>query len=138
MGGALAYAEPVVSAELSKTNYSVGDLVTLTVNLSGNPGLHGLYFDLGYDAGIFSFIDLSESNLPKSVNAAKPGASHVLYAATDPVTAATLGYHVVVSFSLNDALAMTSANGSLVEFHFRVIGSGGVGAQPRFTFKPAG
>lgn len=138
MGGGLAYADPLVNVDVSRTTYAIGDIIALRVNIAGNTGFHGFYFDLGFDAGLFSFISMSESSIPNSVNASNPDAGRLLYAVSDSTTSATLGHHVVASFTLADPQGMTSANGTLAEIRFLVVGSGTPGSQPRFTFRAAG
>lgn len=136
-GTGSAYADPVISAIVGKTSASVNDLVTVKIAVSGNTGMHGAYFDLGFDAGAFAFVSLSESTLPLKVNASNPDASRVLYAVSDETTSATLGHHLIVSYVVSASDGMVSENGTLVEAVFRVIGGGKPSAQ-RFAFAAAG
>lgn len=109
-------ASPFIQADIDKSAYDVGDIVTVQINMGDNPGIRGLYFDLSYDSGKLAFLNLSGG----SVISNAPSESGLLYAHTDSLTASGPGGHLVVSWFLEESGSVSYLNGTILEVSFRV------------------
>lgn len=136
IGMATAAAEPCVSATTDRQSYAVGDVVNLTVQVSGNTGFHGLFFDLRYDPDVFAFVSATESDLPIKANAEKADSARLLYAVSSPRSGAP-SQRLVMSFTYADPAGTTSRNGRVATAKFRVIGRPSAQEGARFSFDPA-
>ena len=54
------FPQAVIRAEITASEYSVGDMVKVHIKVKKNPGLHGLYFDMDYNGGILSFEKIED------------------------------------------------------------------------------
>jgi len=115
------FANPVVSAQVDAATFAIGDTVTVKVALKQNTGLHGVYFDLGFNPAVLAFSGLDQGDLVQNLNQGGTYKSSLLYAVSDPATSALKGAHVVSSLSMNTSDDVFSGNGVIANIYFRVI-----------------
>jgi Tol biopolymer transport system component len=123
-------AQPVVKAELDAEVYSLGDLVTLDIEVSQNPGFQSLFFDLEYDDSVLQVVSVQKGFMAER----ESEENEFLYAVSDPNTSTTHGSHIVLAYSLTDKTNTTQENGKLARITFRIIDSGTPELAYSFTF----
>jgi len=125
-----AAAQTLVRADIDGDIFNVGDQIKLTVLLEGNPGMHGLFFDMAYDGSVLAFESLEEGLLIQRVTEQ----ADLYYAHSDPLTSSSAGSHVIVSYALRGSDTESKETGALVELYFRVIDPGTPETAYRFIF----
>lgn len=128
-GQALAEAV-VVKAQTDKDQYKVGDIVTVKVMTEQNSGLHSIFFDLMYEGSVLKFESISQGGMVTGELRKK----EFLYATSDPATSNARGSHVIVSYALQGAGAVSPRTGVLCEIKFRVLTPGNPNIRYQFTY----
>lgn len=110
------YSQAIVKAEFDASEYHIGDIVKIRINLENNPGLHSVYFDLLYNGALFSFEKILSGSVIESA-----GADGELLYADNGLQSGFSQAKTVVSFSLKGKGIVTEAAGCLAELSFKVI-----------------
>ncbi|HAP44401.1 MAG: hypothetical protein A2087_13005 [Spirochaetes bacterium GWD1_61_31] len=120
---------PTVRITTDRDQYAVGDLITATVTLTGNPGLHGLFFDVQFNADQLSFEDLQ----PGAVVTANTGRGELLWAQASGAAAVQRGGRVVVSFGMQGSQAGCFEDGAIATLTFKAQAAGSAATDLRLV-----
>ncbi len=121
------YAEPSINATLDGTEYSIGDILTVNVDLEEVTQYHGLFFELNYNSEALTFDGISKGEV--FYNESKE--RDLLYSNSTMDKG-----RVIVSYSLKGKDLSTNENGRLLQIRFKVTGKRTEG--DGFTFSNQG
>ncbi|MCG8572065.1 MAG: cohesin domain-containing protein [Spirochaetes bacterium] len=124
----------IVKAVINNSEYKVGDLIDVSIQVENNQGLHGLFFDLEYDSSILQFEDVIEGSFLRRILED----NELLYAEAGSEAASSYGSHVIVSYTLKGEGKETHSEGMLIKLTFRVLQSGPIGETYNFSFRECG
>ncbi len=121
-------AQVMVDAVVDADSYEIDETVTVSVYISGNTGLHGIYFDMEYDSEVFHFEEIVDGVLSGGF----PHNGELLYA-DNPFNAGNTAHpHIIASYAMKGRDVEIYNNGLLMQIKFRVLKQG---VNPTFSYR---
>ncbi len=109
------FAQTTVEAVVDADSYEINKLITVSVSVKNNTGLHGIYFEMDYDSELFQFESMEDSNLSRGFPKGE-----LLYAVNPYSGNKTVHPHIVVSYTVKGNDVEIKNNGLLMKMRFRV------------------